>query len=104
MEKFGGPGGIRTPDFLLRRQTLYPAELQARNENFDEEFEGGIPFCWGPLTDSRALIGAVALIRATIRPRTQPKAGLAHCRPATGRPIRHWRRSRGFESHTLRSM
>ena len=44
MEKFGGPGGIRTPDFLLRRQTLYPAELQARNENFDEESggEGGI--------------------------------------------------------------
>ncbi len=24
------PGGIRTPDTLLRRQVLYPAELQAQ--------------------------------------------------------------------------
>lgn len=26
---FGVPGGIRTPDLLVRSQTLYPAELQA---------------------------------------------------------------------------
>src|SRR6202035_4607884 len=26
----GAPGGIRTPDPLLRRQMLYPAELRAR--------------------------------------------------------------------------
>ena len=26
----GTPGGTRTPDLLLRRQLLYPAELQAR--------------------------------------------------------------------------
>ena len=26
----GTPGAIRTPDLLLRRQTLYPAELRAR--------------------------------------------------------------------------
>ena len=26
----GAPAGIRTPDPLLRRQLLYPAELQAR--------------------------------------------------------------------------
>ncbi len=26
---FGTPGGIRTPDLLLRRQLLYPAELLA---------------------------------------------------------------------------
>ena len=26
----GAPGTIRTCDLLLRRQTLYPAELQAR--------------------------------------------------------------------------
>jgi hypothetical protein len=25
----GTPGGIRTPDLLLRRQPLYPSELQA---------------------------------------------------------------------------
>ena len=30
-EKTGGvPGGIRTHDFLLRRQTLYPTELQGQ--------------------------------------------------------------------------
>ena len=27
---FGTPGGIRTPDLLVRSQALYPAELQAR--------------------------------------------------------------------------
>ena len=26
----GAPGGTRTPDPLLRRQTLYPTELRAR--------------------------------------------------------------------------
>jgi hypothetical protein len=29
-EKCGAPGEIRTPDLLLRRQSLYPAELRAR--------------------------------------------------------------------------
>ena len=28
-EVSGAPGGTRTPDPLLRRQTLYPAELRA---------------------------------------------------------------------------
>ncbi len=28
-ELTGTPGGIRTPDLLLRRQPLYPSELQA---------------------------------------------------------------------------
>src|SRR5205814_140284 len=28
--KNGAPGEIRTPDLLLRRQSLYPAELRAR--------------------------------------------------------------------------
>ena len=28
-KKFGTPGGTRTPDLLLRRQLLYPAELLA---------------------------------------------------------------------------
>ena len=28
----GTPGGTRTPDLLLRRQLLYPAELLARVE------------------------------------------------------------------------
>ena len=30
IEKSGAPGLIRTGDLLLRRQTLYPAELRAR--------------------------------------------------------------------------
>ena len=28
----GAPGGIRTPDFLVRSQALYPTELRARRE------------------------------------------------------------------------
>ena len=28
--KIGAPGEIRTPDLLLRRQSLYPSELRAR--------------------------------------------------------------------------
>src|SRR5579863_1958773 len=31
MAENGAPGGIRTPDLLVRSQTLYPAELQAHN-------------------------------------------------------------------------
>ena len=31
---FGVPGGIRTPDPLVRSQILYPAELQAHILNF----------------------------------------------------------------------
>ena len=30
MNAFGVPEGIRTPDLLVRSQTLYPAELQAQ--------------------------------------------------------------------------
>jgi hypothetical protein len=32
----GAPGEIRTPDLLLRRQSLYPAELRARQRNYTE--------------------------------------------------------------------
>src|SRR5271157_195705 len=30
----GAPGEIRTPDLLLRRQSLYPTELRARTKNY----------------------------------------------------------------------
>ena len=30
---YGAPEGIRTPDLLVRSQTLYPAELQAQVQN-----------------------------------------------------------------------
>src|SRR5580704_9302307 len=29
VEKYGAPGGTRTPDLLVRSQTLYPTELRA---------------------------------------------------------------------------
>ena len=32
MSGVGAPGEIRTPDLLLRRQPLYPAELRAHEE------------------------------------------------------------------------
>ena len=31
IEKNGAPGGTRTPDLLVRSQTLYPTELRARS-------------------------------------------------------------------------
>jgi hypothetical protein len=31
IERYGAPGGIRTPDLLVRSQTLYPAELRAHS-------------------------------------------------------------------------
>ena len=31
---FGVPGGIRTPDLLVRSQSLYPAELQAHSQQY----------------------------------------------------------------------
>ena len=34
MTDFGTPGGIRTPDPLVRSQILYPAELLAHNSKF----------------------------------------------------------------------
>src|ERR1700736_3544447 len=33
--KTGAPGEIRTPDPLLRRQLLYPAELRARSPHYN---------------------------------------------------------------------
>ena len=32
IEKYGAPGGTRTPDLLVRSQTLYPTELRAHSE------------------------------------------------------------------------
>ena len=41
-KKLGGtPGVIRTPDPLLRRQVLYPAELRAQNDNHCRRSTGG---------------------------------------------------------------
>ena len=39
MLRRGTPGGIRTPDLLVRSQTLYPAELQAHLVIFQSLFE-----------------------------------------------------------------
>ncbi len=32
IEKYGAPGGTRTPDLLVRSQTLYPTELRAHSK------------------------------------------------------------------------
>src|SRR3974377_2395326 len=39
----GAPGETRTPDPLLRRQTLYPAELRARRRPFHDGRPPGRP-------------------------------------------------------------
>ncbi len=36
----GAPGEIRTPDLLLRRQPLYPAELRARTDIYSLHGQG----------------------------------------------------------------
>jgi hypothetical protein len=38
IEKYGAPGETRTPDLLVRSQTLYPAELRARNAKILPQF------------------------------------------------------------------
>ena len=38
--KSGAPGEIRTPDLLLRRQSLYPAELRARTDKLSLQGSG----------------------------------------------------------------
>src|SRR4051812_35523233 len=40
-KKGGAPGGTRTPDPLLRRQTLYPAELRALSESLYAQAKAG---------------------------------------------------------------
>ena len=35
---YGAPGEIRTPDLLLRRQSLYPAELRARTRRQEHSY------------------------------------------------------------------
>ena len=39
----GVPGGIRTPNLLIRSQKLYPVELQAPSKIFDFQFLIGMP-------------------------------------------------------------
>src|SRR5713101_4964564 len=63
--KSGAPGGIRTPNPLLRRQTLYPTELRARcrqthSKAFSREIEGTnlvATLCAGASTPGRASFG-----------------------------------------------
>ena len=39
--RYGAPEGIRTPDLLVRSQTLYPAELRAHNIERIKQINGG---------------------------------------------------------------
>ena len=45
----GAPGEIRTPDLMLRRHSLYPAELRARSIRIPH-FEVSYAPTTGPLT------------------------------------------------------
>ena len=40
VEGIGAPGVIRTPDLLVRSQTLYPTELRARRTNYSKRSRG----------------------------------------------------------------
>src|SRR5579863_9429876 len=50
----GAPGEIRTPDLLLRRQSLYPAELRARGKALFLEYHpaGQLPRFYVPKSGS----------------------------------------------------
>src|SRR5207249_9682639 len=59
----GVPGGIRTPNLLIRSQKLYPVELQAQVECWSD----GVLECW------RGII-----IHHSITPALQQKIGVAN--------------------------
>ena len=70
----GAPGEIRTPDLLLRRQPLYPAELRARTDIYS--LHG-----WGSGINVDAAMDAVCPDDRYIRQRTPRIAG--RCRPSS---------------------
>src|SRR5208283_1988571 len=43
MQRSGAPGEIRTPDLMLRRHSLYPAELRARSFRIPQLRIGSLP-------------------------------------------------------------
>ena len=40
----GAPGEIRTPDLLIRSQSLYPAELRAHKKSYGTQWDSLEPF------------------------------------------------------------
>jgi thymidylate synthase ThyX len=55
-EKTGAPGEIRTPDLLLRRQSLHPAELRARPLlSLHTRTCGSNALCWRNLISMRSV-------------------------------------------------
>src|SRR5579872_5554863 len=56
--KSGAPGGTRTPDPLLRRQMLYPAELQARGLSIVKDFQAKSKYkpCGGSLLPAASVL------------------------------------------------
>jgi integrase len=65
--KSGAPGGIRTPDLVLRRHTLYPSELRARMPHFisrsavNAAFRSYLAFCG--VAKQSGSIGSIDYIR-----------------------------------------
>ena len=61
--KNGAPGEIRTPDLLLRRQSLYPAELRARliRLSVHQRFAPSIAQGW-----ERKIIDAVTVLGSSM--------------------------------------
>jgi hypothetical protein len=71
MKESGAPGGIRTPDLLVRSQTLYPTELRARRFScpvFKSLQQGWISFNfrfrpWNQVTDFSSRECAIGCIQ-----------------------------------------
>jgi hypothetical protein len=75
-EKSGAPGGTRTPDLLVRSQTLYPTELRAHCTlftinslpQFPIRFQPQVSLCFEDLKD--VVRKVVLLIREYLTKKT----------------------------------
>ena len=86
-ENLGAPGKIRTPNLLIRSQTLYPVELRALRQRRAEANQS--PFGMQDLQTASSRLMILARIRAKSRlPRVHPIGNIARNRLANQQILR----------------
>jgi hypothetical protein len=84
----GAPGKIRTPNLLIRSQTLYPVELRALRQRRAEANQS--PFGMQDLQTASSRLMILARIRAKSRlPRVHPTGNIARNRLANQQFLRY---------------
>src|ERR1700676_4441839 len=85
--KYGAPGGIRTPDLLVRSQTLYPAELRAHSFKILTQLRGD-PLLVGTRSDrvARVLAPEMCASRFGAKPNHQGSHEKDHQSKRSHRP------------------